>query len=557
MAVTATVKYPQYSFTMEISKADKAAIKKSKELFKVYLKKGIIVNSSHENSVWMITDETESCGIYFQIDELEFSRYGKPHLGCSLTEYIETMKVLTTASFGADIKTLQFISRGCRKLLEVLSGTKDMDVLTDYAYYLLDFLELLPGESVYRNTLIDELSDLAEYTLSSTKGGSSPRNLATYQTYFLFTDRLYEFWSIACTEDKLFYFPVYLWWNLTSILPLRPSEFVLIPRDCIEQKGTKHFLTIRRTRLKGEKSKAEYSIEKDYEKCVYEIPENLVFEIENYIKGTAVGYESDIFTLFSSIYHYQYLQYVRSDNSKHFTYGNLRDCLRYFYKRILRDKMVYTIREKSQEIGLRELYDHEIERISLGDSRHVAMINLIISGGNPVMCKELAGHRDISISANYYANIKNFVEVLSFSRCRKDAPNYEISTLPYLLSKEDMPLLEDGGRCASEKVKSIDYRDCLTTISLDGKMLHCESCCYYVRPRNAPKISLQNIIFAEQERESDLHTSFDFLLKSVETVRKGLGYQDTIQSALLRCQSSALQYSNVLYQKYKLEKELP
>jgi len=34
----------------------------------------------------------------------------------------------------------------------------------------------------------------------------------------------------------------------------------------------------------------------------------------------------------------------------------------------------------------------EEQRINLGDTRHLAMISLIASGGSPVICKELAGH---------------------------------------------------------------------------------------------------------------------------------------------------------------------
>ena len=52
----------------------------------------------------------------------------------------------------------------------------------------------------------------------------------------------------------------------------------------------------------------------------------------------------------------------------------------------------------------------EIPVVNLGDTRHIAMMNLIISGGSPRMCMELAGHANIGISSHYYTNMAELVE---------------------------------------------------------------------------------------------------------------------------------------------------
>ena len=48
---------------------------------------------------------------------------------------------------------------------------------------------------------------------------------ADFNTYLKFNEILNAFWAVATESQKLFYFPLYFWWNLTAILPLRVTEF--------------------------------------------------------------------------------------------------------------------------------------------------------------------------------------------------------------------------------------------------------------------------------------------------------------------------------------------
>ena len=551
MAVTAIVKQSQYRYKTDIEMINSETIKNAKDIFNDFLTRGIILDSAFDDVLWRITDEAETCSIKFDINEVYFERNCRKRLGCTQIQYEIAMRVLITALFGSGIRTLQKTANSLRKMLEVVAGENQIETLQDSAGVLVDFLELLPGNTLYREDFYDLLSDMVEYGQKSQTVDSKPRNLASYQSYFKFYGLLESYWKQqASLEEKLFYFPIYLWWMLTSILPLRPSEFVLIPRDCLIRGAGGVKLTIRRTKLKGHKLKAEYFIDKDYELFIYDITENLADEIETYIQGTEMLYGSDISTLFCSQYHYKHIDLVKSNNSKHYTYNNLRDCLRYFYNDILCDRKGIRIKDKETGIVHNELADDEIEWITLGDTRHLSMINLIISGGNPVICKELANHEDIAISANYYSNIRSFVEVLSFSRFKQNNPDYSVSNLPSIFAKKDMPELINGGRCASEKLQLGDYSDCMTAISLSGNLLDCDSCKYYVLPRNKPRIGVKPVINAVDEREKDLKKSFNFLVYAIESVRKGLGYHESIQSALLRIKASALQYGNSFSRKY-------
>ena len=553
MAILARVKNEQYSYETIIAEINGRTIGNAIEAFNDFCERGIIINSAFDDGVWYITNEAEKCSIDFSVNELDYERNCRQRLGCSYSQYTVTMRVLITTLFGSEIRTLQKTAHSVRSLVDIVAGKREVQSFQERAGILVDFLDLLPGETLYRDELRDVFSDMAEYNKLSWVTNNKARELSTYQSYFRFFEQLDRFWEEAILEDKFFYFPVFLWWNLTSILPLRPSEFVLIPRDCLARDAGKPKLTIRRTKLKGQKFGTEYFIDKDYELCDYEITDYIADEIERYIDGTSEHYSSDIGTLFCSQYQYQYLDLVKSNNSNHYTYNNLRDCLRYFYTRILSGKKGLDIKKNEREFNHYELDDNEIEWITLGDTRHLSMINLIVSGGNPLICKELAGHEDINISANYYSNIKNFVEVLSFSRYRSNPPNYSVASFPSVFITPDMPVLLNGGRCRSAKVKSGDYSDCISTISLDGKMLHCKSCKFYVPSKNRPLTDLKSVLTDVDEREKDMHKSFNLMMYALERVRKGLGNQESLQSELLRYQASALQYGNAYAKRREME----
>jgi len=499
--------------------------------------KGVIRNQSFDDSNWVMTNEVKSCSINFGFgrDELRFDRLCWQKLRISLKRYQLAVRVFITANFGAEIRSLQIIARGCKKLLLYISGDIALDELNQYTAFLSDFVDLLPSNTVYWEQLVDDIECME--TSFDTAG---QRKLGAYQSYFRFDKIISDFWLSASDDDKAFFFPVFFWWKLTAILPLRPTEFVLIPRNCLEQIDGKYYLTIRRTKLKGEKFAAEYSISKDYEMHQYQLPLELAVEIQNYIDKTEQYMDSDINTLLCQKFQYQRLELIKSNNSQHYTYNNLRSCLIHFYKTTVQEKL--TVIEKASDFGGHTLKENEIERINLGDTRHIAMISLIASGGNPVICKELAGHTDFDISSNYYSNLKTFVDAMSFERHL--APSFSIAPR-FVDLLPNAPQLADGGHCASQSVANGDFSDCMSTLSPEGHLMDCRYCKYYIAPLGGRiKVDIASALQKNAEKENCvMKKSFDNLLYYIDLARKGLGYESDVQSALLRLQASAKQYA--------------
>lgn len=366
------------------------------------------------------------------------------------------------------------------------------------------------------------------------------RKLAVYQSYFRFNDLLDQFWKEASREEKNTFFPIYFWWKVTSILPLRPSECVLTPRSCIRKDNIGNWiLTIRRTKLKGAIQAAEYSIERDYVKYEWRIPAEIAQEILEYIDSTNSVYESDIDVLFCKTTQFSSLDILQTSD-KHYTRENLAQCLWHFYKKILQKRYGYTIPEDNV------LLNKEISRISLGDTRHIAMISLMISGGSPSICRELAGHNDIEIGANYYGNLENFLEILSYERFRPEETPLPIFMTPLPSINRSLPV--EGGYCQSPLAQQGDFTHCGTAVSADGELGVCKVCKYFLSKAGSVQL--------KRDASNDLKQTIMLLRQTIRQMQEGNNVAEPLSCVLDRLRAEAGRYCHASAVARLLNKEV-
>lgn len=520
MALQAAVQLNGYRYVQDIVLLDEEILEQSKAQFEHMKKSGIISAPSYNSNHWVITNEVKKgVLINFSIDEIHFVKEVSPKLGCSLSEYKLTMRVVITSCFGYSLRLLQGNAATMRRF------ANSFEVPDNYreSQLLLDFLSLLPGDTVFRNEIISRLEDI-----SAKRGLKQKRELSAYQSFFRFDLYLDLFWNNAKTNEKTLYFPIYFWWKVTSILPLRPTECVLTPRNCIRQDSRgKYFLTIRRTSVKGKIKALRYSIADDYEMHEYQVPEALAVEIKGYIAATTDAYVSDIDTLFCKSSQFRTSEVlIPCDN--HYTYVNLSQCLKHYYKCILQKQFNLTLVHHTTNLN-----EHEIGFVNLGDTRHIAMISLIISGGSPSVCKELAGHNGIEISSHYYSNISSFLDVLSYERYRPEFPtaNYEaMQTLD-----EGIPVAE--GYCKSPLVKRGDYSPCVSAVNSYGEFGVCHVCKFFLPKAGYTKLKTSVNL--------ELQQTCILLRQTIQQLRKDNGSVEPLSCVLSKLRANAEQYCHI------------
>ena len=513
---------------MPIREFDGMALNRAKEIFENYKQRGVIVSGEFDDMLWTLSNEAQNVGLTMLTFEGRAKKTAMDWIGCTYRQYVIYVKAYIVFSLGElSLATLQELTRFLNRL--AVSSNDEAAGLFEYAAHIVALLQLIPGGNEQRDAVIEELEEKMEQR-SWRKRKGNQRRLADFKSYLRFHEVMSDFWRGADNRQKLFYFPLYFWWNLTAILPLRTMEFLLTPRDCLHDHNGEQIITVRRTKLKGGNEKIGYKIADDYELKEYAVSPHLADELRRYIEATSPFRRSVFDTLLTQEPHFAYLSMTTMSSSRYYTYAYLNTCLRYFYNEVI------------------EPGGHDISRIRLGDTRHIAMTNLILSGGSPVICRELAGHAHIDISAHYYANISNLVECATLERYRKTkmagAMIHGSSKYPAAVQSDTRKV--SGGRCASDAFRDGRIDDCLKVSGGDGHIGDCRRCGCFL-PDN-PGVTLK--FYDAKEAKEQVDADSGYLIRMIELVRKGLGHTEDIGTALLRLQHSGDHYGKCLWKKY-------
>ncbi len=456
----------KFDTVISIQNMDTDCINKAKDLFEEYKNRGIIIDGFFLDTKWQLSDEYSRVGIVFNVNKFSYKRYYEDFFGITYELFIEYLKTYILLIMGdLVLKSLQNVVNDVKRFIkhtqdDFYAFTKE--VTLTYPNRVIEFFSILPEtdnpEKVERiMDILDEMSDIHYMNSSGRK-----RMLASFDSYFLFNDIINDYWSSEIPEDeRLFFYPLYLWWQITGVVPLRPREFILTPRKCLEQKADGWHLILRKNHIKGSKKKIYYKIDEDYSTVRYKIPDKLAGEILNYIDFTKKYESTELNTLFITDTHYRQWNHKKHSNSRYFTYINMNCVMRYFFHDVIEGRY-----------GLNIVYNREIKHLEegcinylyLGDTRHLALINIIAEGGNPVTAMMLAGHDNMDMSAHYYSNITSLIECRTYKQYRKVLKEnviYEISRKGQLpLNIKDFISLDDGGRCYSQAFQNKNFSDC-------------------------------------------------------------------------------------------------
>ncbi len=283
-----------YSRYLSINSIDDESFRRAENIFSYYKEHGVIQTGIFGDDEWELCDERKRVRLCFGLSDELFYRNAESWVGCTSDCYKDAAKSYVLFQMGAlSLHSLRNVTNTLRRLGE--SGFDQAVTVRKNAGHAVEFLQLIPGYSTERDAVIESLEE--NNAASGRKKGRS-RELADFKSYFRFHDELDKFWTSAGEPAKLFYFPLFLWWNLTAVLPLRPTEFLMMPRDCLVCSGDKNFITVRRTRLKGANSGITYSIDGDFEKKSYPVSWKLAKEIKWYQNRTNGMQPSPIGTLF-------------------------------------------------------------------------------------------------------------------------------------------------------------------------------------------------------------------------------------------------------------------
>lgn len=258
----------------------------------------------------------------------------------------------------------------------------------------------------------DSLREYVDYTSSFKLKSRQNRNLPHFNDVLNFDDIVNDFFKNTNFETHKRYLIIYMWWTITNIIPMRPSEFLSLSKNCLQYE---------------EKSENPYRIlvprMKDKNSLTKEPREDLVYiniDIYNKISkaiNVFLDIKSDSKYLFSIESHHKLSapgSYTRKSKAERIYYSIFLDILTRFYEEIV--------------IGTYQEYHHD--RINLGDTRHFAIINMVLQGYNILSIAELAGHKSTKSAEAYYNHAETFAQSFVYKLSKNKLENILQSNIP-------------------------------------------------------------------------------------------------------------------------------
>jgi hypothetical protein len=196
------------------------------------------------------------------------------------------------------------------------------------------------------------------------------------------------------SSSRLFFSPLLLWWKITTIIPMRISEFCTIKRNCIEPSDPNngsYYITLPREKRPSSQRRVEVPDTLEITKEIYDM-------IDEYIRLTNPYGNSETLVSFRTLIAvdtkvtnrtYQKIDY------DYFNRGNFNSLLKRFYRDI-----VFGEYEKSVEREIRP-----------NDTRHFAFCSLLMQGISPIEIARLGGHSTIEAQYHYSNHTEYFIDI--------------------------------------------------------------------------------------------------------------------------------------------------
>ena len=541
---------PLYRVISTTSILTNDSIEDAESIFEQFKHKRVIRNDcSFEDDEWHLTDEYENRGLYFDFSIGTYNKWYKEIFNMELADFVLYVKAFLCVLLGK--KCLSYLAQFLLDIKHLVktpapSLCEAFNKVTFINTNLVsDFLKLLPDAAEKREEFLEEFDNMSR----AAYGHGNQRELADYMSYFKFDRILTEYWNSELSDsDRRFFFPLYVWWKVTAVIPLRPRELLLTPRDCIYQDGDMYYLRLRKNMLKGnlELKDVTYTIDGDYVVCPIHIPDELAFELINYINMTSDYDATDLYTLFVTDPHYDFFGQAKNRRSRFLTYTNMSTILRQFYKTVISDIYGYSVIYDRDPSVL--LADDEISYIHLGDTRHLSMINLVAEGASPTAAMILAGHASIYTSEHYYTNIREYISCKAHDEYLRLTQNNKVMAIAprgkASRITEGIPV-KSGGLCFSPAYKGQSYEDCISAVGPNGELAYCKACAYH-RDEHGKSFYTDDSVYLR-----NLEDDCKELERAIRTVHSKLGEVEEICQAVLKVQASAKEYED-----YKLTKEL-
>lgn len=415
-----------------------------------------LISTRFEDEKWMCYTGVKWCGVDFGFDKNKYASHIGDRFGITPWKMTDMLKCFAVYIYGSYI--MQTINTKVSVITEFLTRFGD----ADYIVYPIN-LETIEMFLLFINTPEPEVRTILSGIRLDKPQATGQRKLANLINYIAVQNELKDLYDGPITDDEFKrWFPLYFWTHITFIVPLRPTEMLLTPFECITYKDGDTYLHLRRTRLKKKRYTVHYDVDKDYKEFTYKVPDTRTIEIiEKYRHMTSDHERRYLF-----------------DHSKYMVNGMVS--LQTFNMLLSDFIKTYLIGNPKYDYARYASGITEFECITAGDSRPIALANLYFQDVGADICRQLADHESISTSAGYYTNVSNTILCASIMQLQRKI-NHGYQMADDLEDEYQLAIARRGARkgsvCMSvnRPMETGNIEDCIK----EDHIAECIGCRYY------------------------------------------------------------------------------
>ncbi|MMZ55838.1 hypothetical protein D1872_177050 [compost metagenome] len=350
-----------------------------------YLKEHKLINAaSFEDTVWFFPDPHKDRDVTFNFNLEVFKELNLALKGYVLLKRVSGRAVSSCHNMLQTLKYSALASNGFKDIVNLETYLLQQTPLVAYENALIIKNFFL----FYNHNKASEINNVCN---SIPKPNRRNRDLPDYKDILIFDEHIIDFFSyISYGEEHVRFFPVYIWWKLTNVIPMRVIEFLTLRKNCIEQRndGT-YWINIPREKKQVDspfKIDVTDTLEINYE--MYSIINKYIGTLES------LNIHSEYLIPFDAYVRYLIRPYQTIQQRK----GKQNRLIDKYLQRLIDDFYNEIIQDES------------VEKITCGDTRHFAIMNMFLQGFNMLSIARMAGHDTLGVQQNYYSHIDHYIQ---------------------------------------------------------------------------------------------------------------------------------------------------
>ncbi|WP_394191432.1 site-specific integrase [Paenisporosarcina quisquiliarum] len=385
------------------------SIFESKEILTKYSNENHFNQCDFDEDLWTLHDESQKTNRYINFDRLTNLNFKSEHnfktiIKCWASTLIDRGYVsgTTTLTVKKLLKTLTISNGFSQNFIEetfefLLNRSERSQLfLCNAILNFIDYYPLIDEEGIYTEK-IWEIKSKIQISIGI-------REIPSSHDILKFSLVVEDYFKINLSDEYYRkYFCIYLWWNLTTIIPLRISEFCDIDRNSLLEKKDGFFLKLPRKKQNSRRIQVIDTIL---------IPKELGLAIKKYLDVTDKYGKSTTLLSYVSLPIEKFYINLKIDSNS-FSTRTMSRILNDFYTEIVSKKYGFRImdQENIKLIETASSLNKVINRkIRPNDTRHLAFLNLMTQGYHPVEIARLGGHVSIYSQYHYHQHLEYWVD---------------------------------------------------------------------------------------------------------------------------------------------------